>query len=149
MSSGAIMEWTNLMGRTLCTLLTKIIKLFTFNMNNGIVTSFSTLKLKNHLYFLWGRGSWMSKESIPSYTYNIHIAYLIRNCFLKSYHTVILPDWILKNEVTLILPSSIARNSLASNAKIVFEILWGILRGRTNNAWPYQPCLKNCQNGNF
>ena len=35
----------------------------------------------------------------------------------------------LKNGVTLILPSSIARNSSAPNAKIIFEILRGILGG--------------------
>ena len=63
--------------------------------------------------------------------------------------TVILPDWTLKNGVTLILPSSISRNSSAHNAKRIFEILWGILKGRTNSAWPSQPCLKNCQNGTF
>ena len=46
-------------------------------------------------------------------------------------HTVILPDWTLKNGASLILPSSIVRNSSAPNAKIIFEILWGILEGRT------------------
>ena len=55
----------------------------------------------------------------------------------------------LKNGVTLILPSSIARNSSAPNAKRIFEILWGILEGRTNSARPSRPCLKNCQNGTF
>ena len=47
------------------------------------------------------------------------------------YHTVILPDWTLKNGASLILPSSIAKNSSAPNAKIIFEILWGILEGCT------------------
>ena len=47
------------------------------------------------------------------------------------------------------MPSSITRNSLASNAKRIFEILWGILEGRTIRAWPSQPFLKNCQNGTF
>ena len=55
----------------------------------------------------------------------------------------------LKNGVSLILPSSIARNSSAPNAKRIFEILWGILEGRTNSARPFRPCLKNCQNGTF
>ena len=31
----------------------------------------------------------------------------------------------------LVLPSSIAKNSSASNAKMIFEILWGVLEGRT------------------
>ena len=51
----------------------------------------------------------------------------------------------LKNGASLILPSSIAKNSLALNAKTIFEIL--ILEGRTNSARPSRPCLKNCQNG--
>ena len=55
----------------------------------------------------------------------------------------------LKNGASLILPSSIARNSSAPNAKRIFEILWGILEGRTNSARPSRPCLKNCQNGTF
>ena len=38
-------------------------------------------------------------------------------------HTVILPDRTLKNGASLILPSSIARNSSATNAKRIFEIL--------------------------
>ena len=42
-----------------------------------------------------------------------------------------------------------ARNSSAPNAKRIFEIMWGILEGRTNSARPSQPCLKNCQNGTF
>ena len=62
-------------------------------------------------------------------------------------HTVILPDWTLKNGASLILPSCTARNSSAPNAKRIFEILWGILEGRTNSAQPSRPCLKNCQNG--
>ena len=41
----------------------------------------------------------------------------------KDAHTVILPDRTLKNGASLILPSSIARNSSAPNAKIIFEIL--------------------------
>ena len=55
----------------------------------------------------------------------------------------------LKNGPSLILPSSIARNSSAPNAKRIFQILWGVLEGRTNSAWPSGPCLKNCQNGTF
>ena len=55
----------------------------------------------------------------------------------------------LKDGVTPILPSSISRNSSAPNAKRIFEILWGILEGSTNSAWPSRPCLKNCQNGTF
>ena len=55
----------------------------------------------------------------------------------------------LKNGPSLILPFSIARNSSATNAKRIFQILWGILEGRTNSAWPSRPCLKNCQNGTF
>ena len=54
-----------------------------------------------------------------------------------------------KNGASLILPSCTARNSSAPNAKIIFEILWGILEGRINSAWPSRPCLKNCQNGTF
>jgi hypothetical protein len=54
-----------------------------------------------------------------------------------------------KNGASLILPPSIAKNSLAPNAKRIFEILWGILEGRTNSARPSRPCLKNCQNGTF
>ena len=54
-----------------------------------------------------------------------------------------------KNGASPILPSSIARNSSALNAKRIFEILWGILEGRTNSAQPSRPCLKNCQNGTF
>ena len=54
-----------------------------------------------------------------------------------------------KNGASPILPSSIARNSSAPNAKRIFEILWGILEGRTNSARPSRPCLKNCQNGTF
>ena len=50
-------------------------------------------------------------------------------CF--NIHTVILLDWTLKNGVTLILPSRIARNSSAPDAKRIFEILWGIIEGRT------------------
>ena len=50
----------------------------------------------------------------------------------------------LKNGVTLILPSSVAKNSAAPNAKRIFEILWGILEGRTTSARPSRPCLKNC-----
>ena len=53
----------------------------------------------------------------------------------------------LKNGVTLILPSSIATNSSAPNVKRIFEILWGILEGRTKSAQPFWPSLKNCQNG--
>ena len=64
-------------------------------------------------------------------------------------HTVFLPDWTLKNGASLILPSSIAWNSSAPNAKIIFEILWGILERRTNSALPSRPCLKNSQNGTF
>ena len=47
-------------------------------------------------------------------------------------HTVILPDWTLKN-----------------GAKRIFEILWGIPEGRTNSARPSRSCLKNGQNGTF
>ena len=47
-----------------------------------------------------------------------------------------------KNGVTLILPSSIARNSSAPIAKIIFEILWGILEGRTNSERPSGPVWK-------
>ena len=47
------------------------------------------------------------------------------------------------------MPSSLARNSSAPNAKRIFEILWGILEGRTNSGRPSRPCLKNCQNGTF
>ena len=54
-----------------------------------------------------------------------------------------------KNGASLILPSSMAMNSSAPNAKRIFEILWGILEGRTNSARPSRPCLKNCQNGTF
>ena len=43
----------------------------------------------------------------------------------------------------------IAWNSSAPNAKRIFEILWGILEGRTKSALPSQPCLKNWQNGTF
>ena len=42
-------------------------------------------------------------------------------------HTVVLPDWTLKNGPFLMLPSSIARKSSATEAKRIFEILWGIL----------------------
>ena len=38
-----------------------------------------------------------------------------------------------KNGVTQILPSSVASNSLVPKTKIFFEILWGILEGRTNS----------------
>ena len=55
----------------------------------------------------------------------------------------------LKNGASPILPPSIARNSSAPNAKIIFEILWGILEGHTNSARPSRPNLKNCQNGTF
>ena len=55
----------------------------------------------------------------------------------------------LKNGASLISPSSITRNLSAPNAKIIFEILWGILEGRTNSARPSRPSLKNCQNGTF
>ena len=48
-----------------------------------------------------------------------------------SLHTVILPNWTLKKWGLSNLPSSIARNSSAPNAKIIFEILWGILEGLT------------------
>ena len=47
------------------------------------------------------------------------------------------------------MPSSITRNSWEPKTKIFFEIRQGILEGRTNRAWPYRPCLKNCQNGTF
>ena len=63
-------------------------------------------------------------------------------------HTVILPDRTLK-KWGLSNFASIARNSSAPNVKRIFEILWGILEGRTNSARPSRPCLKNCQNGTF
>ena len=73
------------------------------------------------------------------------------NTALVYTHTTLLFYWIkpLKNGPSLILPSSIARNSSAPNAKRIFQILWGILEGRTNSVRPSQPCLKNCQNGTF
>ena len=49
----------------------------------------------------------------------------------------------------LVLPSSIARNSSAPKAKIIFQIHRGILEGCTNRARPSRPSLKNCQNGTF
>ena len=55
----------------------------------------------------------------------------------------------LKNGPFLVLPSSIARNSSAPNAKIIFGILWGNLEGRTIRARPSRPFLKSCQNGTF
>ena len=45
-------------------------------------------------------------------------------------YTVILPDRTLKNGASLILHSSIARNSSAPNAKIIFEILKGHPKGQ-------------------
>ena len=54
-----------------------------------------------------------------------------------------------KNGASPSLPSSITRNSLAPNAKRIFEFLWGILKGRTIRAQPSRPFLKNCQNGTF
>ena len=71
------------------------------------------------------------------------------NSSTMNSHTVIFKYSNIKNKHLLILPSDIARNSLAPNAKNIFEILWGNLEGRTNSARPSLPCLKNCQNGTF
>ena len=74
------------------------------------------------------------------------------NLYEQCHHTLLFYQIEpLKNGASLIFPSSITRNSSAPNAKRIFEILWGILEGRTNSAWPwpYRPCLKNCQNGTF
>ena len=57
-------------------------------------------------------------------------------------HTVVLLDCTFK-KWALVLPSSIARNLSAPNSKRIFQILWGILEGRTNSARPSRPCLKN------
>jgi len=51
-----------------------------------------------------------------------------QNIFWNKIHTVILPDWSLKSGASLILPSSIARNSLAPNAKIFLNSCEGFLR---------------------
>ena len=77
------------------------------------------------------------------------ICFIWRHFNWIAHHTVILPDWTLKKWSSLILPSSIAGNSSAPNAKRIFEILWGILEGRTIRARPSRPFLKNCQNGTF
>ena len=75
------------------------------------------------------------------------ILFLVGNTYL--YTLLFYQIESLKNGASPILPSSIARYSSARNVKRIFEILWGILEGRTNSAHPSRPCLKNCQNGTF
>ena len=49
----------------------------------------------------------------------------------------------------LILPSSLSRYSSVLKTKRIFQILWCIFEGRTNRPRPFQPFLKNWQNGTF
>ena len=85
----------------------------------------------------------MGKKVLTQYLVNAGKAHLAEaHCYFTRLN-------LKKNGAFLILLSSIARNSSAPNEKIIFEILWGILEGRTNSAQPYQPCLKNCHNGTF
>ena len=88
------------------------------------------------------------KEHLTQKTYQSNCMEDIMNQ-MYIYHTVILPVWTTQKRALSSMPSSIARNSSAPNAKRVFQIHQGILEGCTNRAQPFQPSLKNCQNGTF
>ena len=98
-------------------------------------------------------GPWKFHISQKSHQANIWLMQLLANlfhycnlanAFLGYLSSTLLFSQIepLKNGALLILPSSIARNSSAPNAKMIFEIPWGILEGCTNSAWPSEKLPK-------
>ena len=97
------------------------------------------------------------KPFIKGHSFRIRVYYISKVSYYKNYTSSFLPTTthcyfaILKHkkEPSLILPSSTARDSSAPKAKIIFEILWGILEGRTIKAQPTWPLLNNCQNVTF
>ena len=116
--------------------------------------SLCQIGLKNNPQFIQTNPGDISNIIKSKHLKSILILFWEKNCslcclFLPSKSHCYFTRLNLKNGVTLILPPSIARNSSAPNAKIFFEILWGILEGQTNSVWPSQPCLKNCQKGTF
>ena len=105
-----------------------------------------TLQLRS-FQFAWPLLTSRTWKLLPSWHHTCSMTPSSRNTYCtvrQPPHTVILPNWTFKKwGLSLILPSSITRNLSAPNAKIIFEILWGILEGGTIRARPSRPFLKN------
>ena len=71
----------------------------------------------------------MFKKKVETDNQNLRLGYNVKivHCFFTRLN-------LKKNGPSLILPFSVARKLLAPEARRIFEILSGILEGRTNSA---------------